>query len=98
MRWTATSEDSAGVAVEFNRQPQRLDLSDIHSRLAKDMGLKVVISSDAYSPLQMQSLDYARRRRGVAGRQCPGHVPAAATPAAAVACLSARAQLGWRRC
>lgn len=40
-----------GVALEVNAMPERLDLSDKGCRLAKERGVKVVISSDAhYAP------------------------------------------------
>jgi DNA polymerase (family 10) len=38
-----------GVALEINCQIDRLDLSDVHARLARDLGASVVISSDAHS-------------------------------------------------
>jgi DNA polymerase (family 10) len=38
-----------GVAVEINSQVDRLDLSDVHAKLARDRGVKLVISSDAHS-------------------------------------------------
>jgi DNA polymerase (family 10) len=38
-----------GVAVEINCQTNRLDLSDVHARLAVRRGVKLVISSDAHS-------------------------------------------------
>ena len=38
-----------GCYLELNAQPERLDLDDVHCRMAKDMGLKVAISSDAHS-------------------------------------------------
>ncbi|OFW21826.1 MAG: hypothetical protein A3H97_08105 [Acidobacteria bacterium RIFCSPLOWO2_02_FULL_65_29] len=37
------------VALEINSQVHRLDLSDIHARLARDLGAPIVISSDAHS-------------------------------------------------
>ena len=39
-----------GVALEINSQVRRLDLSDIHARLARARGVKLVISSDAHAP------------------------------------------------
>ena len=39
----------AGVAVEINSQPHRLDLNDVHAKLARDRGVPIVISSDAHS-------------------------------------------------
>jgi len=38
-----------GVAMEINCQVERLDFNDIHARLARDRGAKLVISSDAHS-------------------------------------------------
>lgn len=43
----------------------RLDLTDVHCRMAKDMGLKVAISTDAHSTGQ---LDYMRFGIGQARR------------------------------
>ncbi|HLY59275.1 MAG TPA: DNA polymerase/3'-5' exonuclease PolX [Terriglobia bacterium] len=39
-----------GVILELNGNPERLDLSDRHVRLAHDRGMKVIISTDAHSP------------------------------------------------
>jgi DNA polymerase (family 10) len=38
-----------GVALEINSQIDRLDLSDANARLARERGVKLVISSDAHS-------------------------------------------------
>jgi DNA polymerase (family 10) len=38
-----------GCYLELNAQPDRLDLDDAHCRMAKDMGLKVAISTDAHT-------------------------------------------------
>jgi DNA polymerase (family 10) len=38
-----------GVAFEINSKMYRLDLNDIHARLARDRGVPIVISSDAHS-------------------------------------------------
>lgn len=38
----------AGVALEINSQIDRLDLNDSHARLARDRGVKIVISTDAH--------------------------------------------------
>jgi DNA polymerase (family 10) len=55
----------AGVAVEINAQPQRLDLCDVHARLAKQLGVRLVISTDAHSADELRFLrhgvDVARR-------------------------------------
>jgi DNA polymerase (family X) len=38
-----------GVAVEINSQVDRLDLNDVHAKLARDRGVRLAISSDAHS-------------------------------------------------
>lgn len=38
-----------GVALEINSQAERLDLNDVHARLARARGARLVISSDAHS-------------------------------------------------
>jgi DNA polymerase (family X) len=40
----------AGVAVEINSQVDRLDLRDTQARRARELGVKIVIDSDAHSP------------------------------------------------
>src|SRR5579859_576337 len=39
-----------GVIMELNGNPERLDLSDRHVRLAHDNGMKIIISTDAHHP------------------------------------------------
>jgi DNA polymerase (family X) len=38
-----------GVAMEINSQVDRMDLNDVHARLAKERGVKLVIDSDSHS-------------------------------------------------
>jgi DNA polymerase (family 10) len=38
-----------GVALEINGQVDRLDLNEVHAKLARDRGVPIVISSDAHS-------------------------------------------------
>jgi DNA polymerase (family 10) len=45
------------VAVELNANPRRLDLSDVHVHRARELGVPVVISTDAHSP---DGLDHMR--------------------------------------
>jgi DNA polymerase (family 10) len=45
-----------GVALEINCQVDRLDLNDIHARLARDRGVRVVISTDAHSVAALGNL------------------------------------------
>jgi DNA polymerase (family 10) len=37
------------VALEINSQVDRLDLNDVNARLAKERGVRLVVSSDAHS-------------------------------------------------
>lgn len=46
-----------GVALELNSYPERLDLNDVHLRLAKDMDVMVAISTDSHN---MQHMDFIR--------------------------------------
>jgi DNA polymerase (family 10) len=47
---------AAGVALEINSQVDRLDLDDVHARLAHEHGVKLVIDSDAHSPAGLGAL------------------------------------------
>jgi DNA polymerase (family 10) len=53
------------ICLEINAQPSRLDLSGTHCRLARDIGVKLVISTDAHSTgtldLMRYGVDQARR-------------------------------------
>jgi DNA polymerase (family 10) len=46
-----------GCYLELNAQPERLDLNDVHCRMAKDLGLKLAISTDAHT---MSNLEHMR--------------------------------------
>ena len=50
----------AGVAMEINCQIDRLDLNDAHARLARERGVRLVISTDAHSVVAL-----ANQRWGV---------------------------------
>ena len=50
-----------GVALEINSLPDRLDLGDVHARLARERGVKLLISSDSHA-----SGAFAHLRWGVA--------------------------------
>ncbi|MDH4227721.1 MAG: DNA polymerase/3'-5' exonuclease PolX [Deltaproteobacteria bacterium] len=54
------------VALELNSFPERLDLSDVHCRLAKEHGVPVVISTDAHSEHDFANIVYGvhTARRG----------------------------------
>jgi DNA polymerase (family 10) len=55
-----------GVALELNAHPDRLDLTDLHCRMAKEEGVLVAISSDAHSAFELDGLRWGigQARRG----------------------------------
>ena len=55
-----------GVAVECNAYPDRLDLNDVHLRMARERGVRVVISTDAHSTTHFRMMKYGviTARRG----------------------------------
>jgi DNA polymerase (family 10) len=55
-----------GCFIELNAHPARLDLDDVHCRLARDMGLVVAIGSDAHSATGLDVMRYGigQARRG----------------------------------
>jgi DNA polymerase (family 10) len=55
-----------GVVMECNAAPDRLDLKDVYLRMAKDRGVRVVISTDAHSIANLQLMRYGVQmaRRG----------------------------------
>ena len=60
-----------GVHMEINAQPDRTDLNDLHARMARERGVKLVISTDAHSVGQLDYLRYgvfAARRAGLEKR------------------------------
>lgn len=56
----------SGVALEINAHPSRLDLDDIYSRRAIEMGIPLSINTDAHSPNDMDLAPFgvATARRG----------------------------------
>jgi DNA polymerase (family 10) len=48
----------AGTAVEINAAPSRLDLNDHHARRAKDLGIPVVINTDAHTIGQLEFMRF----------------------------------------
>jgi DNA polymerase (family 10) len=55
-----------GCAIEVNGQPDRLDLDEWQAKLARDLGVKLVLSTDAHNPGELQFMRYAvdQARRG----------------------------------
>jgi len=54
------------VIIEVNAHPKRLDLTDVNCRRAKELGVKVVINTDAHSVDQLDLMKYGviTARRG----------------------------------
>src|ERR1017187_2144627 len=46
------------VGMELNSYPDRLDLSDVHLRLAKEHGVKIVINTDSHHTSHMEKMRY----------------------------------------
>lgn len=55
-----------GVILELNGNPERLDLCDRHVKLARERGMKVIISTDAHNPDHFKLMRYGvvTARRG----------------------------------
>ena len=51
-----------GVAVEHNASPARLDLCDRDLRLAKELGCKIVVNTDAHDVRDLQKMRYGVRQ------------------------------------
>jgi DNA polymerase (family 10) len=56
----------AGVFLEIDAHPERLDLSDAHIRMARDAGARLVIDSDAHRVNELDFIRYGvdQARRG----------------------------------
>lgn len=54
------------VILELNAQPDRLDISELHCRMAKEAGVKIAISTDAHSTkdLDLMEMGIGQGRRG----------------------------------
>jgi len=53
-----TAAAKAGVAMEHNAYPDRLDLSDQHLRVAHLKGVKFIINTDAHHTSHMENIRY----------------------------------------
>jgi DNA polymerase (family 10) len=55
-----------GTAMEINAYPDRLDLNDVWSRTAREMGVRMSIDSDAHDPQHLLVMKYGVKvaRRG----------------------------------
>lgn len=66
MRRLIRGAKERGCFLELNAHPERLDLIDVHCRLAKEEGVMVSINTDAHSTLDIDNLRFgvAQARRG----------------------------------
>src|SRR5260370_972541 len=80
-----------GVAVELNASPNRLDLKDTHLVLARELGCRIVISTDSHRVAELGTMRYGveqARRAALEPRHvlntlaCPEFLRAIARPAA----------------
>jgi DNA polymerase (family 10) len=66
--WDAVLKTAAetGTALEINANPRRLDLDDVQTRRAINMGIKIAINTDAHHPDHMDFIPFgvATARRG----------------------------------
>jgi DNA polymerase (family 10) len=61
------SAKATGTILELNSFPGRLDLNDVHCKMAKDYGVLIAISTDAHDAMQMRDVmkyGVATARRG----------------------------------
>jgi DNA polymerase (family 10) len=57
-----------GVMMEINAHPNRLDLDDVQARAARDLGIPIVIDTDAHSVPGLAMMEYGiyqARRAGL---------------------------------
>jgi DNA polymerase (family 10) len=62
---------NTGTYLEINAYPERLDLSDVHCRRAKEEGVLMAIDTDSHAALQLQLMKYGvmTARRGWLGKK-----------------------------
>jgi histidinol phosphatase-like PHP family hydrolase len=64
---TTNGPANAGVVLEINAQPERLDLDDISARRAIKLGASVAIDTDAHSIAELRFMRWALTRHVAAG-------------------------------
>jgi len=47
-----------GTYLELNSYPERLDLSDVHCKRAKEEGVLIAINTDAHAAAQLEMIKY----------------------------------------
>jgi len=55
----AAASAEHGTMIEINGNPNRRDLSDLHARLAKEAGVKIVLNTDAHGVETLDNMAYA---------------------------------------
>jgi DNA polymerase (family 10) len=52
--------------LELNAQPERLDLTEVYAKMAKEMGIMIAISTDAHSTNELDFMRFGvyQARRG----------------------------------
>ncbi len=93
-----------GVILELNGNPERLDLCDRHVKLARDRGMKIIISTDAHDPQHFKLMRYgvstARRgwmeKSGVLNTLPPNNFSPASGPCRSSWCCYAKLPAGTR--
>ncbi len=73
MEQAADTAAAHGVAMEINAAPDRLDLTDVHARLARERGCKLVINTDAHSAVNLDQMRWGVFQARRAGLE-PGDV------------------------
>ena len=66
MERVMTAALERGCYLEINAHPERLDLNDIYAKMAKEMGLKLAISTDAHNVNGLHNMRFGvgQARRG----------------------------------
>ncbi len=54
------------IHMEINAQPERLDLNDVHAKMAKEYGVKMAIDTDSHNIFSLHYMEYGinQARRG----------------------------------
>ncbi len=58
MKKIIAAAKARGIALEINANSWRLDLRDIHARMAIEAGVKLAINTDAHGPADLNELQY----------------------------------------
>ena len=70
-----------GIAMEHNAHPDRLDLNDVHLRMARQHGVKIVVNTDAHHTSHLEKMKYGilqLRRAWLTKKDVLNTLPAAA--------------------